>query len=187
MRPPALNDLSIAMSVIGLREHYENLSAQKRRVSFFHGRTTTPSVNSVATVFLITARERCWGITFVGGELFQRSRSMLQLDAQNSGLFLVRKIFFSVVHLLGARYSAGRSIIEGILRDIPYSIDPFKKLTTFFDSVGINVFGDGVDQIENDKNDTIQVLMSLWSQPLFPTDLHVAATYYGIRCVDQRD
>ena len=99
----------------------------------------------------------------------------------------MRKIFFSVVHLLGARYSAGRSIIEGILRDIPYSIDPFKKLTTFFDSVGINVFGDGVDQIENDKNDTIQVLMSLWSQPLFPTDLHVAATYYGIRCVDQRD
>jgi hypothetical protein len=88
MRPPALNDLSIAMSVIGLREHYENLSAQKRRVSFFHGRTTTRSVKSVATIFFITARERCWGITFVGGELFQRSRSMLQLDAQNSGLFL---------------------------------------------------------------------------------------------------
>ena len=42
------NDLSIAMSVIGLRKRYENLSAQKRsRVSFFRGRSTTPSVKSV--------------------------------------------------------------------------------------------------------------------------------------------
>ncbi len=39
---------------------------------------------------------------------------------------------------------AARSIIEGILRDIPYSIDQFKKLTTFFDSVGINILGTGI-------------------------------------------
>ena len=34
---------------------------------------------------------------------------MLQLDAQNSGLFLARKIFFSVGSFLRARYSIGRT------------------------------------------------------------------------------
>jgi hypothetical protein len=32
---------------------------------------------------------------------------------------------------------AARSIVEGILRDLPYPIDQFKKVATFFDSLGI--------------------------------------------------
>lgn len=38
---------------------------------------------------------------------------------------------------------AARSIVEGILRDIPFSIDQFKKLTAYFDSLGINILGTG--------------------------------------------
>jgi hypothetical protein len=70
MRPPALNDLSIVMSVIGLREHYENLSAQKRtECRSSKGVGTTPSVKSVATLFNSQLAKGV-GVTFVGRELF---------------------------------------------------------------------------------------------------------------------
>jgi CheY-like chemotaxis protein len=44
---------------------------------------------------------------------------------------------------------AARSIIEGILRDLPYPIDQFKKVGTFFDSLGISVLGTGL-QLKRD-------------------------------------
>lgn len=47
---------------------------------------------------------------------------------------------------------AARSIVEGILRDLPYPVDQFKKVTNFFDSVGISVLGTGLQF----KRDTSQ-------------------------------
>lgn len=44
---------------------------------------------------------------------------------------------------------AARSIIEGVLRDLPYPIDQFKKVATFFDSLGISVLGTGL-QLKRD-------------------------------------
>jgi len=44
---------------------------------------------------------------------------------------------------------AARSILEGILRDLPYPISRFKKLTEFFDSVGIEVLGTGFNFSRN--------------------------------------
>jgi CheY-like chemotaxis protein len=44
---------------------------------------------------------------------------------------------------------AARSIIEGILRDLPYPIDQFKKVANFFDSLGISVLGTGL-QLKRD-------------------------------------
>jgi len=40
---------------------------------------------------------------------------------------------------------AARSIIEGILRDLPYPVSRFNKVVQFFDSVGINVLGTGLE------------------------------------------
>jgi rhodanese-related sulfurtransferase len=40
---------------------------------------------------------------------------------------------------------AARSIVEGMLRDLPFGIQKFKKLTEFFDSVGIDVLGTGLN------------------------------------------
>lgn len=40
---------------------------------------------------------------------------------------------------------AARSIVEGILRDLPYPVDRFKRVITFFESVGINVLGSGLE------------------------------------------
>lgn len=37
-----------------------------------------------------------------------------------------------------------RSIVEGILRDLPYPIDRFKKMTNYFDSIGFSVLGTGL-------------------------------------------
>lgn len=37
-----------------------------------------------------------------------------------------------------------RSIVEGILRDLPYPIDRFKKVANYFDSIGFNVLGTGL-------------------------------------------
>jgi len=51
---------------------------------------------------------------------------------------------------------AARSIIEGILRDLPYSIDQFKKVATFFDSIGISVLGTGLQM----KRDTTKKELS---------------------------
>lgn len=39
---------------------------------------------------------------------------------------------------------AARSIVYGILSDLPYSFDRFKKVAAFFDSVGISVLGTGL-------------------------------------------
>jgi DNA-binding NtrC family response regulator len=44
---------------------------------------------------------------------------------------------------------AARSIVEGILRDLPYPVGRFKKLSEFFDSVGINVLGTGFEFSRN--------------------------------------
>lgn len=41
--------------------------------------------------------------------------------------------------------SATRVFVEGLLRDIPYPIDRFTKVTSFFDSFGINVLGTGLE------------------------------------------
>jgi hypothetical protein len=40
---------------------------------------------------------------------------------------------------------AARSIVESILRDLPFSVDRLKKVTSFFDSIGISVFGTGLN------------------------------------------
>lgn len=39
---------------------------------------------------------------------------------------------------------AVRSIVEGILRNLPYSVDRFKKVVEFFDTVGVSVLGTGL-------------------------------------------
>ncbi|MBI1924026.1 hypothetical protein HYR99_07225, partial [Candidatus Poribacteria bacterium] len=39
---------------------------------------------------------------------------------------------------------AARSIVEGILRDLPYPVDRFKKVAQFFNSIGISVLGTGL-------------------------------------------
>ena len=39
---------------------------------------------------------------------------------------------------------AVRSIIEGVLRDLPFPVDQFKKVTGFFESLGISVLGTGL-------------------------------------------
>lgn len=40
---------------------------------------------------------------------------------------------------------AAQTFIEGLLRDIPYPTDRFRKVSSFFDSVGINVLGTGLE------------------------------------------
>lgn len=37
-----------------------------------------------------------------------------------------------------------RSIVEGILRGLPYPIDKFKKVTNYFDSIGFSLLGSGL-------------------------------------------
>jgi CheY-like chemotaxis protein len=39
---------------------------------------------------------------------------------------------------------AARSLVGGILRDLPYPVDRFRRVAAFFDSVGINVLGTGL-------------------------------------------
>jgi Cdc6-like AAA superfamily ATPase len=55
--------------------------------------------------------------------------SIVPLEALQSGTRLIE---------------AAHSIIEGVLRDLPYPIDRFKKLANFFDSIGITVLGTGL-------------------------------------------
>ncbi|UCH96658.1 MAG: response regulator [Candidatus Aminicenantes bacterium] len=38
-----------------------------------------------------------------------------------------------------------RSIVEGILRALPYPIDKFKKVTNYFDSIGFSLLGTGLE------------------------------------------
>jgi len=40
-------------------------------------------------------------------------------------------------------FEAARSVVEGVLRDIPYTVDRFKRLAQFFSSAGISVLGTG--------------------------------------------
>lgn len=65
---------------------------------------------------------------------------------------------------------AARSIVEGILRDLPYPTDRFKKLTEWFDSVGINVLGSGLEFSRNTSKKELSAqallhdaLSSLWT------------------------
>ena len=37
-----------------------------------------------------------------------------------------------------------RSMVEGVLRDLPFSVDKFKRISGFFDTIGIDVLGTGV-------------------------------------------
>lgn len=39
---------------------------------------------------------------------------------------------------------AARSIVEGVLRDLPYPTDQFKKILHYFDSIGISILGTGL-------------------------------------------
>jgi hypothetical protein len=92
MRPPALNDLLIATRVIGLRERCENLSAQKRSgVSFLPWTLYDAERQERGYAFLNHSSRKVSGDLPSGGELFQRSQFILQLDAQNSVLFLPNK------------------------------------------------------------------------------------------------
>jgi ActR/RegA family two-component response regulator len=44
---------------------------------------------------------------------------------------------------------AAHSMVEGVFRDLPYPIDRFKKVATFFESIGISVLGTGL-QLKRD-------------------------------------
>jgi len=65
--------------------------------------------------------------------------------------------------------TAARSIMEGILRDIPYSVEIFKKLKKYYNSIGISVLGTGF-QISKDTTKEVlspqafihDSLLSLW-------------------------
>ena len=46
---------------------------------------------------------------------------------------------------------AARSIVEGVLRDLPYPVDQFKNVVNFFESVGISVLGTGL-QLKRDTS-----------------------------------
>jgi poly(3-hydroxybutyrate) depolymerase len=61
-RPPALNDLSVAMGVIGLPWVLrEPISTETQLSVVLHGRTTTPKRQERGYTFLITAREGIGG------------------------------------------------------------------------------------------------------------------------------
>jgi len=75
---------------------------------------------------------------------------------------------------------AARSFIEGILRDLPYPIDRFKKVVNFFDSVGISILGTGLQLKRNTLKQEISVqaflhdaLTGLWQDLEGKTDLLV--------------
>ncbi len=52
---------------------------------------------------------------------------------------------------------AARTIIEGVLRDLPYPVTRFKRVLSFFDSVGITVLGSG---LQFGRNTTTENLSS---------------------------
>lgn len=75
---------------------------------------------------------------------------------------------------------AVRSIVEGIIRDLPYSLGDFKRVVSFFDSVGVNILGTGIQF----KRDTTpkeiptqaflhDTLMELWKDLKDKTDIFV--------------
>lgn len=64
---------------------------------------------------------------------------------------------------------AARSIIEGILRDLPYSVDRFKKISEYFDSIGISILGTGLEFSRDTSKKRLSTqaflhdtLLSLW-------------------------
>lgn len=64
---------------------------------------------------------------------------------------------------------AARSIVEGILRDLPYPIDRFKKVAKYFDSLGITVLGTGFQFSRNTSETGLSpqaflhdTLLNLW-------------------------
>ena len=73
-----------------------------------------------------------------------------------------------------------RSIIEGILRDCPFPLERFKRLTQFFQSFGINIFGTGL-QFSRDvtKKDFLpqaflhDFLVNLWQDLKDKTDAFI--------------
>jgi AAA ATPase-like protein len=48
---------------------------------------------------------------------------------------------------------AARSIVGGILRDLPYPVDRFKRVLSYFDSVGVTVLGSGIQLSKDTKRD----------------------------------
>ena len=46
---------------------------------------------------------------------------------------------------------AAHSMVEGVFRDLPYPIDRFKKVASFFESIGISVLGTGL-QLKRDTS-----------------------------------
>jgi hypothetical protein len=51
---------------------------------------------------------------------------------------------------------AARSIVEGILRDLPYTVDRFKRVSDYFASAGVTVLGTGLQFSRNtSKNDLL--------------------------------
>jgi len=91
--------------------------------------------------------------------------SMVQLEPFQTGSKLI---------------DVARSIIEGILRDLPFSVDRFKRISKFFDSVGINVLGTGL-QLSRDttKRDLspqsflFDSLMNLWEDIQDKSDVFI--------------
>jgi hypothetical protein len=56
-------------------------------------------------------------------------------------------------HQPGTRLAdVSRSVVEGILRDLPFPVDRFKRLVKYFDSAGVTVLGTGL-QFSRDTTD----------------------------------
>lgn len=75
---------------------------------------------------------------------------------------------------------AARAVIEGILRDLPYSVNKFEKVVGFFDSLGVTVFGTGLQLKRNTQQKEISVqaflhdaLINLWKDLENETELLV--------------
>ena len=76
---------------------------------------------------------------------------------------------------------AARSIVEGILRDLPYPIDRFKKVFEFFKSIEeINILGSGITVNKEDTKKEISaqtflhdILVNLWQDIEDKTDVFV--------------
>lgn len=90
--------------------------------------------------------------------------SMVPLESLQSGTRLIE---------------AARSIVEGILRDLPYSFDRFKKVATFFDSIGISVLGTGLQFSRASKKELSpqaflhDTLLRLWQDLRDKTEVFV--------------
>ena len=75
---------------------------------------------------------------------------------------------------------AARSLIEGIIRDLPYPIDRLKRVVNFFDSIGFSILGTGFQFKRNTQNQEISVqaflhdsLIRLWQDIEEQTEMFV--------------